>query len=213
MQLPQPPELPTAAETEATPNRRSRIGLWVVVALLGVVATTVVVSALNNSPETNLSDPGWKRLSSHDLSVVHGLGDHVQRFNAATLPLMEDYLDPTVSAQRWVRTAEEHIAEMRASIAAMHADILSLEDPGLRSTMGVFPEVLGEQLAAITELRLAVADQDLAAGKAALRHLQRATTQRQEVGLELLDQLRPYVDPEILQGLLQGAVENLQSPS
>jgi hypothetical protein len=102
---------------------------------------------------------------------------------------------------------------MRAAIAALDADILSIEDPGLRSTMRVFPELLGEQLAAITELRLAVADQDLAAGKAALRHLQRATTQRQEVGLELLDQLRPYVDPETLQGFLQGAVENLQSPS
>jgi predicted lipid-binding transport protein (Tim44 family) len=93
----------------------------------------------------------------------------------------------------------------------MEADILSIQDGGVRATLQPFPAALRGEAAALTELRFAVANQDVAAAKAALRHLQQAATERQQLGQELLDGLRPYVDPDVLQALLREAAQDAAS--
>jgi hypothetical protein len=144
-------------------------------------------------------------LSDHDLSVLSDLGEYVNRYNAASLPLITDYLDTDISAKAWVRSAARHIDDMRAAVDAMERDIESLDDDGARAVVRTFPLVLRDQLAAVIELRDAVARLDPRAERAAARHLRQATARRQKVGRDFLDRLSEYVDPSILQDIVEGA--------
>lgn len=206
---------PTTAELPPPPKPKSRkVWRWVLAILLGWLVVSVLVRLADlrtepSGPERALG--ASESLSSHDLEVINGLGTHMQRFNAASLPLISEYLDPTVSIQKWVRTAGNHISEMRSATLAMEADILSVQDNGIRNTLEAFPRVLREQVAAVTELRLAVAHLDVGGETAALRHLRRASNERQQLGAELLDRLRPFVDPETLQRIAQAAAEGLET--
>lgn len=160
------------------------------------------------------SDPGQvevvlgaeNQLSANDMSVLAGLGSHVQRFNAAALPLVADYTDPTVSASRWVRSAGRHIEEMRAAATAMEADVLAIGDNGVRETLLAMSAALRDEVGAVVELRHAVAHLDVKGQRAAVQRLRAAADKRHQQALEVLDQLRPYVDPATLRAILQEAV-------
>lgn len=110
------------------------------VVLLAVLVVFVGIPLIRAAVMDSDSDPaGVERalgasneLSAHDESVIADLGSHVQRFNAAALPLITDYTDPTVSALRWVRSAGRHIEEMQEAASAMEVDILSIEDDRTR---------------------------------------------------------------------------------
>jgi hypothetical protein len=66
---------------------------------------------------------------------------------------------------------------------------------------------LREEVSAIVELRIAVAHLDVKGERAALRRLRTAAEERRQQAVELLDQLRPFVDPETLREILQGAAD------
>lgn len=154
-------------------------------------------------------------LSEHDQSVLRGLSGHIRRWNIAAAPLIRDYLDTSVSVERWVRESRDDLAEMRSAQLHMTADIESIEDSGLRNTLRPFHAALKDETAAVTELHFALANLDPKAENQAIRHMNRAAAKRHRLGVALLDKLRPYVDPDELQRLLgarAGEIEDLLRP-
>ena len=165
---------------------------------------------------------GSDELSVNDQNVIAGLGSHVQRFNAAALRLVTtyndaatthndpttDYNDRTLAVFIWGgASADRHIKEMYAAATAMRSDILSIEDDGVRETFLAIADTMRDEASAMNELQSATHTMSgyLKAERRALRHLQRAAAHRQQLGIELLDRLRPYVDPATLREILQSA--------
>jgi hypothetical protein len=161
--------------------------------------------------------PASDELSAHDARVLVRLDAHVRRFNAAALPLIRDYNDPTVPAQRWARSAGHHLRKMRTALNTSGADVLTIEEYALRETLSDIVGTMNKELLALEDLVWAMGgrfptsylpgtfnpDNDFK--RAALRRLRHAAEQRQKLGLELLDQLRQYdVSPPLLEQLQQG---------
>jgi len=227
MEMGQRADLPmTSPDLPPPPSKRRRVWPWVVLAVLVVwIAIPVIRLAVTYSnqhsdtpslPVDVEGAPGGRDdLSAHDQSLLVDIAGDVQRFNAAALPLMKSYIDPTVSAQRWARSADRHIQRMRTALNALGADVLTIEDSSLRKTFSDIIGTMTDEVLALEDLEFAVglvvpSDSSwlgpASGGKrGALRRLQAAAEQRQKLSMELLDRLRPYLDPETLRLILQGA--------
>lgn len=87
----------------------------------------------------------------------------------------------------------------------MRADIVSVEDDGLRSTLLPLADVLEDEVAAFTALRLAVTSLDIEAERHAVRDVRAASEERRRLGAEWFDRLRPYVDAATIEEILREA--------
>lgn len=201
--LPAPPPRPL---DQGNPRRN---WLWVVIGIVALSALGAAVRAsMRDADEPSAQERAFgaeEPLSGHDEAVFSTLHDHLRRYNHAYLPLLIDYLDPGVSARKWVRTAGGHIREMRLAATAMRTDIVSVEDDGLRGTLLPLADVLEDEVAAFTELRLAVAGLDIEAERRAMRQVRAASEERRRVGAEWFDRLRPYVDAATIEQILREA--------
>lgn len=219
----------TAADLPPPPKKRRRIWPWVLLALLVVFVTVPAIRAGLGYSDRDSDSPSLPvgvegalgasdELSAHDQDVIAGLGSYVQRFNAAALPLVTKYNDITIddptttfnerapTGTLWAFSARRHIKEMYAATIAMRVDILSIEDDGVRESLLRIEDTMRDEVNAMVDLQSAVPFK-VKAERRALRQLQRAAAQRQQLGIELLDRLRPYVDPATLREILQSAAE------
>ena len=222
----------TAPELPPPPKKRRRVWPWVLLAVLVVwIAIPVIRLAVTYSNQHSDSRsfpvgvegaPGASdELSAHDQSVIVDIALHIQRFNSAALPLVTGYSEDVRSVPS--RSARRHITEMWNATTAMVADTGTIEDDGLREILVRVSSTLGEEVQAMIELYgvfppgtpASVQDdyslrcflREKSCERQALRHLRRAAEKRQELGIELLDRLRPYVDPATLREILQSAAD------
>lgn len=131
------------------------------------------------------------------------LGDLTGDWNRVTAPFMRDFLDPTVSAETWVRDARKPLAKMRAVVAEMNSVALLIEDPGVRATAKSLAGVYNTKLGIGTRLHLAVANGDDAAQSAALQDLERANAHHLVVAESVIGSLRPHLTAHELDQVLK----------
>lgn len=188
------------------PSAKSRARPWALVAFIGIpLAALIGYGALMpDSPSEAERALGAKgRLSAHDEDAMGRLSALVQGWNTAAEPFTRDYIDPNVSAERWVREATGHIRGMQSSVEDLRAMIFSIQDAGLRQALLPFVDARQEQFGAVVDLHNSVARGDSAGEDAALKRLQDATSRGQELVLSLLDRIRPFLDPDDLEDALR----------
>lgn len=168
---------------------------------LGQNLTSRSSSADRSAIEDALGAEG--SLSDHDVDVVARLGTYPRAWNEAAAPLVRDYQDPSVSADRWVSDAGEHIDDMRAAVIGLRAQVLSISDPGLRRALAPMVQSYDRKLNAVVALRLAVARGDAAAEQEAISELDAAAEEGTELAASFLDRLRPFIPPADLERRLR----------
>ena len=99
---------------------------------------------------------------------------------------------------------------MRNAAIGFKTDVMAISDPGVRSVFDEFADNYSAKLEAVTGLWNAVAAADPDAEEAAGADLQAAAEEGQSLATSLLENLRPFVDPEDLTTLLQGKAADLQ---
>lgn len=200
--------------TTANPSRHftgvlRRIAV-LVAAALALAFLTACASQTSDPSGEEQAIGATSSLSEQDGRIIDGLGEHSSRWNEAAGPFVRDYLDPNVDAHEWVDAAEAQVAEMRNAVIGFQADVMAISDPGVRSVFEKFANNYRAKLDAVTRLHNAVAGGDPAAEEIAGAGLQAAAEEGQELATSLLDNLRPFVDPEDLTTLLRDKAADLQ---
>jgi len=137
-------------------------------------------------------------MSAGDAAAIACIVDLPARWNRSAAPLVRDYLDPNVPADRWVKEASIHIGELRAVQVEMQACTFAIQDPGIKRTFQEIAANYRTKLDWITALHNAVAQGDQQAEQGAQQALSYASAEGQRLGQALLERLRPYVDPQVL---------------
>jgi len=96
-----------------------------------------------------------------------------------------DYADPQVSARRWVRTVDEAMPSLEASLTTLHAEIARIQDVDIRADWEALADLLDEELSLMADIRSAVDRLDAKAERAANRRL----LEIQHEGAELVRRL------------------------
>lgn len=96
-----------------------------------------------------------------------------------------DYADPQVSAKRWVRTVDEVMPSLEASLTTLHAEVARIQDADIRADWEALADVLDEELSLLADIRSAVDRLDVRAERAANRRL----LEIQHEGAELVRRL------------------------
>lgn len=117
-----------------------------------------------------------------DLSRVLAAGSDY-RLSAGAV--WADYADPQVSARRWVRTVDEAMPSLEASLTSLHAEIARIEDVDIRADWEALADLLDEELTLMADIRSAVDRLDEKAERAANRRL----LEIQHEGAELVRRL------------------------
>jgi hypothetical protein len=202
--IPPPPPRPTSE-----PTKRKSPWRWIlgVVALLVVASTVADLNELSRErqqpSDAEVAIGATQHVSDADAEVLAHLSAQVKAYNAAVLPVFNDYLDPTISGADWVEGAQPHLVQMRTAIAEMQKYVALFEDVGLRTAFQKVPQLLEDQYLALDALQVAVTRFDLAAEKNALKELRVATRARRQYGLELLTTLREVLPDDVLQEWLE----------
>lgn len=136
--------------------------------------------------------------SPSDVNVIATFSDLPARWNRAAAPLVRDYLDPNIPADRWVEDASHHIGELRAVWFEMHACILAIQDPGIRNILQEIEANYGTKLGCLTALHYAVAQGNQEGEQEAQQTLSVASAEGQRLARTMIERLRPYVDPQVL---------------
>lgn len=139
-----------------------------------------------------------RTISPADADAIASFIDLPARWNRAAAPLVRDYLDPNVPADRWVRDASRQVAELRAVHAEMRACALAIQDPGIKQTFQEVTANYRAKLDCVTALHNAVAHGDHEAEQEAQQALSEASAEGQKLAQALIESLRPYVDPQVL---------------
>jgi hypothetical protein len=142
-------------------------------------------------------------ISDADAKVLELLSEQMQAYNAAELPVVNTYFDPTVGAAEWVEGVQVHLDDMRAAIDEVEDYIFLLEDDGLRTTFSELPELLMDEYLAFVALQRAVSRLDVAGEKAALKEVRASSRARTQYGKELLTKLRDTLPDDVLKELLE----------
>lgn len=209
-------EQPDHHEAVAPPKpKKRRIGRNIALALAGLVVLSLAVEQLNTAADTRPAGEeqalgATSSLSTEDERLIDGLGDHSNHWNEAAGPFVRDYLDPNVGATEWVAAARTNVNEMRNAAISFTTDVMAISDAGVRSVFDEFADNYSAKLDAVTRLWNAVAAGDPDAEEAAGADLQAAAEEGQHLATNLLEKLRPFVDPEDLTALLQGRAADLQ---
>jgi hypothetical protein len=145
-----------------------------------------------------VAQPENKWISAGDLEAIAMFVELPSRWNRAAAPLVRDYLDPNVSADRWVREASGYMGELRAVHVEMQATLLAMQDPGVKKTFDEIASNYRTKLDCLTALHFAVAQGDQQAEQRAQEVLSEASAEGQRLAQSLLHRLTPYVDPQLL---------------
>ena len=137
-------------------------------------------------------------ISAGDADAIATFIDLPARWNRSAAPLVRDYLDANVPADRWVKEASTHIGELRAVWFEMQACTFAIQDPGIKRTFQDISSNYKVKLECVTALHNAVAQGDQLAEQDAQQDLSEASAEGQRLGQALLDRLRPFVDPQVL---------------
>lgn len=139
-----------------------------------------------------------RSMSAGDGDAIANFMDLPARWNKSAAPLVRDYLDPNVPADRWGREASAHIGELRAVLVEMQATTFAMQDPGIKKTFQDFVANYRAKLDCVTALHFAVVRGDQQAEQEARQAMSEATAEGNRLGNAFLERLRPYVDPQEL---------------
>jgi hypothetical protein len=135
-------------------------------------------------------------ISASDADAIATFIELPGRWNRSAAPLVRDYLDPNVPADRWVKEASTHIGELRAVWLEMHACTFGIQDPGIKGTFEELSSNYKVKLDYVTALHSAVAQGDHLAEQDAQQGLSEANAEGQRLAQGLLDRLRPFAGPQ-----------------
>lgn len=155
----------------------------------------------SESAETN--DASVSSLSDSDVETIAGLEAHSTRWNETVAPIVKDYNDPTIDASTWVAETGPQLRVLQGIVTKLDGEVLGISDSGVRDVFSFPVENYKQKLAALTSLVNAVATGDAAQETEATADLQTAAADGREWGLNFLDELRPYIDPDELARLLK----------
>jgi hypothetical protein len=106
-------------------------------------------------------------------------------YRLSTGPVWADYADPQISARRWVRTVDETMPSLEASLAALDAEVARIQDAEVRADCEAVADLLDDELSALVDIRSAVDQLDVRAEQVAWRRL----LEVQHEGAELIRRL------------------------
>ncbi len=129
--------------------------------------------------------------SSADADAIKDFEDFAARWNRAATPLVRDYLDPNVPADRWVKEASQHVIELREVHIEMLARTLAIEDAGIRGTLETITANYRTKLDCVTRLHNAVAQGDAEAEQQAQQELSDAVAEGQRLAKAMIERLTP----------------------
>lgn len=139
-----------------------------------------------------------RALSAGDADAIALFIDLPSRWNQSAAPLVRDYLDPNVPADRWVKEASTHVSELRAVYLEMQTATFAIGDPGIKTTCEELVENYRAKLDSVTALHNAVARGDQEGEQQAQHALSTASAEGHRLASAFLDRLRPYVDSQTL---------------
>jgi len=148
-------------------------------------------------------------IAAGDLDAIATFDGLPARWNRNAAPVVRDYLDVNVPADRWAEEASTHIGELRAVAIEMELTVYLIQDQGIRKTLQDLTANYRAKLDALSALHFAVAQGDPEAEQSALLALSEASAAGKELGQALLDRGRPYIDPQVLADYLQTGAEEL----
>lgn len=152
-----------------------------------------LIQALGRSKPSQSRDP----VSNSDWNAVAAFTDLPGRWNRESAVLVRDYLDPNVSAQKWVNSSTGRIAELRAIQIEMQSLVLAIGSSGVRRTFEEFADNYRAKVECLTALHNAVARGDRQAELDARYTLSEVSEEGRRLGVSFLDRLRPYIDPDL----------------
>lgn len=174
-------------------------------ALLIVISITCTAASSSefNGAQTKAANENGHRATQQPTSssytdALTTISDLPKRWNRAAAPLVRDYLDPNVPADRWVKEASPYIGELRAVHIEMHACTLAIRE---QETRKFFQELIANYRAKLDSLIIlhnAVARGDQEAGQQAYQALSEASVEGQRLSQVLIEKIRPDVGPDAL---------------
>ena len=170
--------------------------------MMFLTCTTALSSEFNGAQAKAANENGRRAAqqptSSSYTDALATLSGLPKRWNQAAAPLVRDYLDPNVPADRWVKEASPYIGELRAVHIEMHARTLAIRE---QETRKFFQELIANYRAKLDSLIIlhnAVARGDQEAEQQAYQALSEASVEGQRLSQALIEKIRPNVNPDAL---------------
>lgn len=120
-----------------------------------------------------------------DAQLLHDMRTYSSRWNQILTPIVNDYLDPNVSAAAWVADAGPAIGQLGETLTAMRALVIQIEDTEVRTQVDPLLENYQRKLEAFSRLVYAVSDGDAVSERRALTELDAAAQE----GVALAEEL------------------------
>ena len=144
--------------------------------------------------------PIGQTLSAIDAEGLVAFVSMPKRWNRAAAPLVRDYLDPNVSAEKWVKESASRIGELRTIAMEMTAVSIAISHEKLRDLFMRISKNYRTKLACLTNMHIAVAQGNVEAETKALAALPLGTEEGLQNAMELMDMVRPYmISPAIIE--------------
>ena len=115
----------------------------------------------------------------------------VSDYRLTATSVWADYVDPQVSARRWVRTVDETMPSLEASLVTIDAEVARIQDVDVWGDLKALADLLDDELSVMVDLRSAVARQDLRAELAANRRLVQVQHESAQLARRLLSESGP----------------------
>jgi hypothetical protein len=138
--------------------------------------------------------PESRTLSPGDVDLIRAYSSLPMQWNRAAAPLVRDYLDPNVPADRWVKQVSAHLGKLRAVLLEMEVCTLAIQDSGIRKMLREIVANYKAKLDCLTVLHIAVANGDEQAQLQAQKDLSEAGAEGKKLNLALVDGMRPHMD-------------------
>lgn len=211
--LEQPP-FRRAPAPDPTPAKRPW-SLLFYVGLLAFVGLGVVLTAVGNSGNSGPSGEevalgAVAPLSPKDQDLIDGLGVHSSRWNETLAPVVRDYYDESVNGDDWLETTTPTLEELRGIVDAFEADVLAISDPGVSSVFEELADNYTDKFNGVIDLFNAVLNGDDGAQEEAKADIKASADKGTELALNLLDNLRPFIDEDDLNDMLAEKAAALQ---
>lgn len=144
-------------------------------------------------------------ISEADSAIVSDIGRYPREWNEVAASFIGSYLDGSVSANQWLRTARSDLRAMREAARSFGREVEAISDEGLRKTFGQMVSNYEDKLSASQSLVEAVERGDTEAERRAQEQLNRAAEAGRAMAAEMMLKIANVIGRDELLELLEDA--------
>lgn len=151
---------------------------------VALIATLSTVTSACDSATSPIGDDSFEPVDA-DAQHLRDMRKYSSRWNQILTPIVNDYMDPNVSAAAWVTDAGPAIGQLGEALTAMRALAIQIDDSEARAQVDPLIENYERKFGAFSRLVYAVSDGDGRGERRALTELDPAAQE----GIALAEEL------------------------